>query len=345
MSIDPRANTNVAQLIDANLDRAREGLRVIEDWCRFGLCQKDLVITLKDWRQQLGKQHRDIYKQARSTTNDQGLGLTHPAQKKRDSPEKVVAANCSRAQEALRVLEEFSRSSDPDLATIASKIRYGLYDLEKSILKATSRKKLYEKLLKCNFCLITSSKENLSKTVEKALQAGVKIIQYRCKNAPDSKKFTEAKELSRLCKQYKSLLIVNDRIDLALAVDADGVHLGQDDLPTKVARHLLGHEKLIGRSVHCLKQLERAQKEECDYLGVGPVFTTQTKPQESPAGIGFIELAAASTQMPWFAIGGINNSNLNEVTSAGAGRIAVVSAVMNADDPYQASLELMQKLP
>ena len=344
MPIETRATTNVAQLIDANLDRAREGLRVIEDWCRFGLSQKSLVITLKDWRHQLGNYHRDSYKQARSTATDQGLGLTHPLQKHRDSPEKIVAANCSRVQEALRVLEEFSRSRDPDLASIASKIRYGLYDLEKTILKATSTKKRYQNLLNCKLCLITSDQQNLSQTIEKALQAGVRMIQYRCKNEPDHRKLVQAKELSELCKAYQSLLIINDRIDLAMAVDADGVHLGQGDFPTDVARDLLGNEKLIGRSVHCLHQLESAQKEGCDYLGVGPVYSTNTKPKELPAGIGFIKRASESSQLPWFAIGGINNTNLNEVIAVGADRIAVVSAVMNAKNPYQASLELLEKI-
>ena len=345
MSIEERANTNVAQLIDANLDRAREGLRVIEDWCRFGLSQKDLVITLKDWRQQLGKYHRDIYKQARSTASDQGLGLTHPLQKERCSPEKIVAANCSRVQEALRVLEEFSRSNDPDLAKIASRIRYGLYDLEKSILKATSTKKRHQKLLNCKLCLITSSQENLSQTIENALKAGIEMVQYRCKDGSDHERLIQARQLSALCKMYKSLLIINDRIDIALAVDADGVHLGQEDFPTNLARDLLGNEKLIGRSVHCLEDLEIAQKEGCDYLGVGPVYATLTKPDEPPAGINFIKRTAELSQLPWFAIGGINNTNLNEVISAGAKRIAVVSAVMNANNPYQASLELLKKMP
>ncbi len=345
MSIDPSTNSNVAQLIDANLDRAREGLRVVEDWCRFGLNQKELVVTLKGWRQQLGLHHRDIYKQARDTSKDQGIGLCHPAQENRNSPERVIAANCSRVQEALRVLEEFTRSCDPDLATSASSIRYGLYDLESSVLNFTLKTKRRQKLKNCKVCLITSSQANLSKTIEESIKAGVGMIQYRCKNGTDSEKLIQAKELAAICKSQEVLFIINDRLDLALAVEADGVHLGQDDFSTDIARKLLGSEKLIGRSTHCLKQLKDAESEGCDYLGVGPIYPTKTKPEESTCGIGFVKEASEVSELPWFAIGGINNSNLDKVILAGANRIAVVGAIMDASDPLEASLELLQKIP
>ena len=132
-SLDPR----VARLIAATLDRAREGLRVVEDWCRFGLERDDLVICLKDWRQRLGKLHQQRYKLARSTVTDPGAGLEHSAQLDRHSPRQVVEANCGRVEEALRVLEEYGRSVDPLLASEAAAIRYGLYDLEVTCLKAT----------------------------------------------------------------------------------------------------------------------------------------------------------------------------------------------------------------
>ncbi len=242
MSLVQISNPSVAQLIDANLDRAREGLRVIEDWCRFGLNQKELVVTLKDWRQQLGNHHHAIYKNARATSRDQGIGLSHPAQENRTSTEQIIAANCSRVQEALRVLEEFTRNTDPALASNASKIRYGLYELEITILKSTISTKLRQKLQSCKLCLITSPKEDLSSTVSKALESGVSMVQFRCKNGSDLERLTQAKTLASLCKTYDALFIVNDRLDLALATDADGVHLGQDHIPTNIARDLLWNE-------------------------------------------------------------------------------------------------------
>ena len=344
MSIVPSANPCVAQLIDANLDRAREGLRVVEDWCRFGLKQKDLVITLKDWRQSLGMHHHEIYKKSRATNQDQGIGLQHPAQEKRQSPEQIVAANCSRAQEALRVLEEFSRTIDPDLASISAEIRYGLYELESNIIKRTTWTKLHKRLDLCKICLITTPQPYLAKTVAVVLAKGVGMVQYRCKEANDIERLFQAKELASLCKKHGAIFIVNDRLDLALAVDADGVHLGQNDFPIDIARKLIGNEKLIGRSTHCLKEVQEAEREGCDYLGLGPVYSTETKPDEKPSGVSYINEASKATKLPCFAIGGINESNIDEVLSSGAKKIAVSGAIMKANDPASMSLELIEKL-
>ena len=233
-----------SRLLDANLDRAREGLRVVEDWCRFGLDRDDLVIPLKDWRQRLGTLHRDVYKQARSTATDSGAGLEHPAQHDRHRPEHVVAANCARVQEALRVLEEYARTSDPDLAQTAASIRYGLYDLEVSCLNATRGGRRRERLNDARLCLLTCRTPNLLTIVEQALRSGVEMVQYREKTADDRQRLTEA--CSASWPALRSLFIVNDRIDLALAVDADGVHLGQDDLPTDVAPTVAGNRASAG---------------------------------------------------------------------------------------------------
>ncbi len=344
MSDVSNSHSGVAQLIDANLDRAREGLRVIEDWCRFVIKKKDLVIALKNWRQELGCHHHEIYKQARSTSTDQGLGLRHPAQETRNFPQGVIAANFGRAQEALRVLEEFARATDPKLAESASKIRYGLYELEITVLKANIYNFRHEKLLNCKICLITSPKADFSKTIILALEAGVDMVQYRCKESNDMQRLAEAKELSSICKSFGALFIINDRIDIALASEADGVHLGQDDLPTKTARKLLGNERLIGRSTHSIKQLKNAQEEGCDYLGVGPVHSTKTKPELKPLGLNYVSEVSKTTHLPWFAIGGVNASNLNSVRAAGAKKIAISNAIMNAKDPSLASLELLKEL-
>ena len=140
MSVTHKINQNVAQLIDANLDRAREGLRTIEDWCRFGLKDKEKVVKIKDWRQLLGQQHYDFYKRARSASNDKGAGLSHPAQQKRNNPKDVITANFGRVQEALRVLEEFTRTTHPELSHLSSKIRYEVYDLEAIIISSFDEK-------------------------------------------------------------------------------------------------------------------------------------------------------------------------------------------------------------
>ena len=349
MPVAPCTDTRVARLIDANLDRAREGLRVIEDWCRFGLDRQDLVIPLKDWRQQLGQLHADCYRKARSTATDAAAGLSHPAQQTRTDSTRVLKANASRVQEALRVIEEFARTGDSALAQTAASIRYALYDHEVRILEACGQNQRRQRLERSRLCLITdpgrgeTSADMLNK-VERALQAGVTLVQYRRKQGADALRLQEARQLAQLCKAHQAMLIINDRIDLALLVDADGVHLGQDDLPHEEARQLLGPEKLIGRSTHKLEQLLLAQEEGADYLGVGPVYATATKADRTPAGLDWVQQASGSATIPWYAIGGINNNNISEVLAAGSSRVAVVSAIMGADDPATASRQLLEQL-
>jgi thiamine-phosphate pyrophosphorylase len=338
--VDPR----VARLIDANLDRSREGLRVVEDWCRFGLERDDLVVQLKDWRQRLGRLHRSTYKQARSTATDPGAGLSHPAQLERDNPQAVVAANCGRVQEALRVLEEYGRSIDPSLASESAAIRYGLYDLEVTCLNASLGNARRQTLNNCQLCLITTPCPDLIERVRQSLTAGVTMVQYRCKSGNDRERLDEAKALRMLCQTHGALFVINDRIDLALAVDADGVHLGQDDLPTDVARDLIGEARLLGRSTHTLDDVRRADTEACDYLGLGPVHTTAVKPEKAAIGPVRFQDAQALTRLPVFAIGGIELKNITALLDVGCRRVAVIGAIMAAENPESASQQLLQAL-
>ena len=346
MNFKPPTDKRIARLIDANLDRAREGLRVIEDWCRFGLSRRDLVIKIKNWRHQLSIHHNEIYKQARSSSNDQGALLNHPAQKNRKSSKEIIFANCSRIQEALRVLEEFSRNSNPDLAKCASIIRYEIYEFELTILKANKKEKRKEILNSCKLCLITCPQKELIKTVSKALSEGVKMVQYRCKDSTitDQMKFIQAKEIASICKQNNALFIINDRIDFVLATDADGLHIGQKDLPPEIARNLLGEEKLIGLSTRNLDQIKKAEEAGCDYIGIGPIFATKNKYNINPLGIDYLIEIFKKTKLPCFAIGGINISNINDIKSKGINRVAVIDAIMKNSDPSKATIQLLEKL-
>jgi thiamine-phosphate pyrophosphorylase len=344
----------VLRLLDANLDRAREGLRVLEDWARFGLERADLVARTKDLRQRLGGLHRPAYKQARHTATDPAAGMAHPAQEQRLLPAQVVAANAARVQEALRVLEEFGRPLDPQLAAEAAAIRYRLYDLELELLGAADgpgdRRR---RLQAAHLYLVTSPVPELEQVVAAALAAGVRLVQYRAKEGSaaaggepltDAERLEQARRLRELCARHEALFLVNDRVDLALAVDADGVHLGQGDLPPAVARRLLGPERLIGRSTHALEQLRQAQADGCDYVGVGPVNATPTKPGREPVGLAYVREAVASSAIPCFAIGGISAAAVQAVRRAGAGRVAVVRAITEAPDPAAASRDLLAAL-
>ena len=344
MPVTPPTNNRIAQLIDANLDRAREGLRVMEDWCRFGLKRNDFSIKIKDLRQQLGLHHHSIYRKARLTSEDPAMGVSHPAQKKRSTPEDIFIANSSRVQEALRVIEEFTRITDPNLSEVASNLRYETYEIEIKVLNAKEGIDKRKILQDCSICLVTTNKEGLKEIVSNALEAGVKIVQYREKFLNDNEKLNQAKDLAYLCKKYNSLFIVNDRIDIALAVDADGIHLGQTDLPTKTARELLGYEKIIGRSTQCLEDIRNAEEEGCDYIGIGPIFPSKTKKKLNPIGIDNLRKGLDKTLLPAFAIGGINSSNLDKLSQIDNLRIAVSDAIINSTDPLSKTEELLNFL-
>jgi thiamine-phosphate pyrophosphorylase len=175
------------------------------------------------------------------------------------------------------------------------------------------------------------SRAGTASDVRQAAAAGVEVVQYRCKDGSSAALYAEAAALKEICRG--PLFIVNDRVDIALAVAADGVHLGQDDLPLPVARKLLGREKIIGLTVHSVEEARQAAALGADYLGVSPIFATQTKPDDGqPAGIELIRQIKSAVKLPVVAIGGINLANAPEVVSAGADCLCAISAVICKED-------------
>ena len=334
----------ILQIIDANLDRAREGLRVLEDWARFGLGQENIVIKLKNYRQILGKNHLDFYKQSRNRINDPSKGLSHIEQRKRQSPKKIISSNSARVQEALRVIEEFSRGHNQNLSQIASEIRYEIYTLEIELLNFNSRQKALKIISENHLYVITDKSENLLKIIEEILIGGVKIIQYRFKEGNDKKHLNEAILINNLCKKYNSLFIINDRIDIALASNADGVHLGQDDLDVKAARQILGNSKIIGKTASDEKDISDALIDGCDYIGIGPVFKSLTKKDKKPLGIEKIMSLTKELKIPWFAIGGINKDNIKSLKKFGIRKVALVSEIMHSQDPKREAIIILKEL-
>jgi thiamine-phosphate pyrophosphorylase len=175
-----------------------------------------------------------------------------------------------------------------------------------------------------------------------ALQAGVDVVQLREKSGEDEDLVEAAGVFRRLCDAYDALFIVNDRAELAIACAADGVHLGQDDVQSAEVRRLLGADALIGLSTHSPEQVDAASG--VDYIATGPVYRTPTKPEYEPVGIDLVRYAAAHASLPFFAVGGIDISNVDEVLEAGAGRIAVVRAIRDAEDPGEAARALRARI-
>lgn len=166
------------------------------------------------------------------------------------------------------------------------------------------------------------------------LGAGVDIIQLRIKDARDDETIVGAgRRFARAAAEREALFILNDRPDLVVAAGADGVHLGQDDTPVDQARAILGTDRLIGLSTHSPEQIDAAATAPTDYIGVGPVHETPTKPGRPAVGLDLVRYAAAHASVPFFAIGGIASANADSVAEAGAERIAVVRALTEADDP------------
>lgn len=319
----------ICRILDANLDRAREGLRIIEEWCRFGLNSSQMASECKQMRQELAGWHTEEIRASRDTAGDTGTQLTHPKEEQRSSIEQLLQANLCRTQEALRVLEEYGKLYNPNMGVAFKQMRYRVYTLETNLLSY----RRHQILERSPLYLVTSNSENLFSTVEAALQGGLTLLQYREKNADDSVKLSHAQKLRQMCHHYGALFIMNDRVDLALAVDADGVHLGQQDVPIALARQILGPQKLIGRSTTNPDEMQRAIAEGADYIGVGPVYETPTKAGKAAAGLEYVHYAVKHASIPWFAIGGIDPSNINEVLNAGAVRVAIVRAIMQADQP------------
>ncbi|WP_288258080.1 thiamine phosphate synthase [uncultured Prochlorococcus sp.] len=334
----------IFQIIDANLDRAREGLRVLEDWARFGLGNEKYVEKIKNFRQILGKNHLEVYKQSRNHIEDKCKGLTHHEQFNRKTFEQIISSNSARVQEALRVIEEFSRLQNQELSKIASEIRYEIYTIEIDLLSYSKFKKSEEILKENDLYVITDQKDNLLEIIEEILIAGVRIIQYRFKTGTDQDHLQEAIQIKNLCKKYNSLFIVNDRIDIALASNADGIHLGQDDLDLKTARKLLGYSKIIGISANNATDISNALKEGCDYIGIGPVFETITKKNKIPIGIENIKTITKDLNIPWFAIGGIKSNNISYLKRNGFKKFALVSELMNSEDPKEVAIMILKEL-
>jgi len=337
-------DSRIYQIIDANLDRAREGLRVLEDWARFGLGEDKYVGRIKNFRQILGKNHLEVYKQSRNHIEDKCKGLTHHEQINRKTSEQIISSNSARVQEALRVIEEFSRLQNHELSKIASEIRYEIYTIEIDLLSLSECKKSEEILRENDLYVITDQKNNLLEIIEEILIAGVRIIQHRFKTGTDKDHLKEAIKIKNLCKRYNSLFIVNDRIDIALASNADGIHLGQNDLDLKTARKLLGYSKIIGISANNEIDISNAYKEGCNYIGIGPVFETATKKNKTPIGIEKIKTLTKDLNIPWFAIGGVTTNNISYLKSNGFKKVALVSQLMNSEDPKEDAIMILKEL-
>jgi len=184
---------------------------------------------------------------------------------------------------------------------------------------------------------------NLLNILSGSLKAGLDMVQFRDKAASDINFFKTGLRIKKLLKG-KALFIINDRVHMALALDADGVHLGPMDIPVKIARKILGKRKIIGLSVSSLKEALNAQKQPVDYIAIGSIFKTSVKPDYKLVGLKTLKQVVKKIRIPLVAIGGVNQSNIEEVRKLGVKRIAVVRAILKTRNPYSATKKLLKKI-
>ena len=340
---------NLKRITDANLNRAAEAVRILEEIARFLLDDIELSENLKIIRHKINSVQEEEYEKyllSRDTQNDVGVNIENSDERK--NIENIFKANIKRLQQALRVLAEYFVDR-PDKVELFEKLRYESYTLEKIMWDKLKQKFNQLKLENKKLYLVTNSDNFESEdafldAVASALKGGVDILQLREKTMPANEILSVGKKIKQLCLQYDTTFIVNDRIDIAALLEADGVHLGQDDLDVISAREILGENAIVGISTHAPEQALKAVQDGADYIGAGPVFATPTKQGRIPVGLEYVKWASENINIPFFAIGGINEKNVQEVISAGAKRIAVVRAIINSSSPQKSSEIFLKKL-
>jgi len=249
----------------------------------------------------------------------------------------------------LRVLEEITKIPGQDFGLDWEKLksaRFTLYDLEQRIFLKLSRHDRTKKITGLYLILDAQALagQNEVEVTRQAIQGGASTIQLRDKIRPKGELTPLAQELQKVCTESNVLFIVNDHLDVALASDADGLHLGQEDLPLPIARRLLPVDRILGSSAATLDEALEAQEQGADYVAVGSIYPTPSKPATRLAGLDTLRQVKGKVSVPVVAIGGINEDNVAEVINAGADAVAVISAVLGANDVKKASRRLTARI-
>jgi thiamine-phosphate pyrophosphorylase len=364
-------HSNALRILDASLNRASEGLRVAEDYVRFVLDDGHLTELLKQLRHDLAAAASAVpapaRHAARDTAQDVGTKVTTTSERSRDDAWSVCTASFERVKQALRSLEEYSKTIEPELGRRFESLRYHLYTIEAAVGRTVAacdclaEAQLYVLIDGCE------SESAFEALINSLIVGGVDAVQLRDKRLGDRELIARARLLAAKVKSHttvapnspdqawsglaserwstkRPLAIINDRPDVAAIVDADGVHLGQDDMSVKDARRIVGPHKLIGVSTHRIEQARAAVLDGANYIGVGPTFPSQTKEFRAFPGVPLLEDVAREIRLPAFAIGGVSALNLEQVRAAGFTRIAVSSAVTHAEDPAAAAAALRDAL-
>ncbi len=330
-----------ARILDANLDRVREGLRVLEDIARFALDDPKLSGRLKDIRHRLviDKQTTALLS-ARDSQGDTGAFLNTESEDRRSTLFDILVANAKRTQESLRVLEEMGKLL-PDRMPF-KEIRFEMYEVEKDMASRLLRREKASGI-RGLYVIVDGEPDGERSGLEiarAAIAGGARVVQLRDKVREKGLLLPVAVALRDLCRQNGVVFIVNDHVDLAIACEADGVHVGQKDLPVAETRRLLPINMLIGCSTNNVGEAQRAVADGADYVAVGALFPTASKADIRPATLDVLQDVRRAVDVPVVAIGGINHRNIGMPVACGADAVAVISAVSSAPDPESAARTL-----
>ncbi|GAB5495547.1 MAG: thiamine phosphate synthase [Phycisphaerales bacterium] len=346
------AMRNALRVIDANANRAREAARLLEDVARFILDDQPLCSRIKTVRHGLTECLLEVTGSKaslvaqRDTPGDVGTSVTLDTESSRSSVHQLAEAAGSRLTEALRAIEECLKLETPHAAAEIERLRYEAYEIERLLLPRLSRPDPYMRVC----VLITESlctHHPWQDVARLAIEAGADGIQLREKELGDKDLLSRARQLVELAQGTSTRIIINDRPDIASLSDAHGVHLGQDDLDIADARAIVGERVLIGVTTPTVDQANRAFDEGADMVGVGPVFSSTTKPKPGLGGIDLIREFVSHDRLrdlPYLAISGIDTENVHELAEIGCRGIAVSSAVCGAEHPGDVVKSLRQSL-
>lgn len=336
------------RMIDANLNRAREAIRTLEDVARFAWNDRAIAEEAKSLRHALQAAvaaiPADKLACARDIAADVGTELAGAHEYARGDSSSIAIAAGKRLTEALRVVEEAAKAVDPQVARAVEALRYRAYALDaRAVLRASLGQPRQWRLC----VLITRALCRLpwEEVVSRAIEGGADAVQVREKDMCAREFVAHARAVRAICAPRGVAVIVNDRLDVALAAGADGVHLGTDDLPVRAARRIAGSGLRIGASTHSLAEARAAVDAGADHCGVGAMYASGLKPGLAPSGEAYLrEFVAEFPQIPHLAIGGIAPGRVTALVRAGCRGVAVSSAICGAGDPAAVARAMVAEL-
>lgn len=336
------------RIFDAAANRAAEALRVVEDCARMALDDRHLTECLKKLRHDLTTTLAPVPMAerlvCRDTLHDVGTSVTVPDEQRRGSLAHVFAANFARLEQSLRTLEELGKLLHPALGPQIEALRYRAYTYHKAI-EQTRDAAL--RLASVRLYVLIDGRPTLAEFERLAatlIAEQVDALQLRDKRLADRELLMRARLLRQMTVGTRTLMVVNDRPDLAALTAADGVHVGQEELTVSDVRRVVGSNMLVGVSTHSVEQARQAVLEGASYIGVGPVFPSGTKRFETYPGLELVRQVAAEIRLPALAIGGIGPENVAQVLAAGLGQVAVGAAICNSPDPAGAARQLARQI-